>query len=332
MKELLECLKRWLDSQQGGNNAREICLALAVESGKRAGSADSRQMLFDVQDIAPATESGAAYSDDYESAKRWFKRAAPEQYLQSRRVAIEAHFRAHGHTQALALCKTPSAGKHRTQWYYVAYDLPDVIQHDEPDAFPQGHAGDSLTEVPSPTLTYEVTPPDQIRLGWLGRLFAGRGEFATLSWRGLLWALLLVLGATYIGVMALVFWLMHSMQRPLTTGDLVLLIGFVAAGGAGWWFWVRPLVLLVSDRIVPAGEWIAAWREDPCQLEMTKTPNGRYIRVVRYSGTCPICSGQIELEYGFGDNRRRLFGCCTEAPREHVFTFDRVTLMGRRVE
>lgn len=332
MKELLECLKGWLDDQQGTNNARDICMALSVESGKRASSADARQMLFDVLDIAPATESGAAYSDDYEGAKRWFRRAAPEQYLQSRRVAIEAHFRAHGHTQALALCKTPSAGKHRTQWYYAAYDLPDIGETSEVGLTPQELGCQPSAAGTASTLTYELTPPDEIRLGWLGHLLAGQGEFRTLSWRGLLWALFLIFGAAFVGVVALLFWLMHGVQRPLTTGDLVFLVSLVAVGLLVWWYFVRPLVLLLSDRIVPAGELITAWREDPCQLEMAKTPNGRSIRVVRYSGTCPVCSGRIELEYGFGNNRRRLFGCCTEAPREHVFTFDRVTLQGRRVD
>lgn len=110
-----------------------------------------------------------------------------------------------------------------------------------------------------------------------------------------------------------------------------MLIGLVATAFACWWFFARPLVVLVYDRIVPAFELLTEIREDPCQLELRKASQGRAIRVVRYSGTCPICAGRIELEYGFGDQRRRLFGCCTEAPRKHVFTFDRVTLQGRRV-
>ncbi len=335
MKELLECLERWLQAQQDDTNAREICQALASESKKRVGSPEARQAWFDVLQIAPATVSGAAHGDNFDAANRWFKRADPQRYLDSRRIPLEAHFRNHGHTQALALGKTPSAGKHRTQWFYVPYDLPEIGDERDGDRAPEMEEAQSPASANSTattsTLTYELTEPDGIRLNGLGRLLAGSGEFRTRSWRGLLWALFLILGATLVGAIALMFWLMHGVNRPVTTGDLVLLIGLVATGFVCWWFLVRPLVVLLHDRIVPASEFFTEFREDPCQLELSKANQGRAIRVVRYSGTCPICAGRIELEYGFGDQRRRLFGCCTEAPREHVFTFDRVTLQGRRV-
>jgi len=335
MTELLECLERWLQAQQDDTNAREICQALASESCKRVGSPDARQAWFYVSEIAPATDSGSAHSDDFNAANRWFKRAEPERYLDSRRVPLEAHFRTHGHAQALALRKTQSAGKHRTQWFYEAYDMPEIGEEPDADRVPEmdgaQRSASEISAATASTLTYEKTEPDGIRLNWFGRLLAGSGEFRTLSWRGLVWALFLILGATLLGAIALLFWLMHGVNRPVTTGDLVLLIGLVATGIVFWWFWVRPLVVLLYDRIVPAFELLTEFREDPCQLELSKATKGRAIRVVRYSGTCPICAGRIELEYGFGDQRRRLFGCCTEAPREHVFTFDRVTLQGRRV-
>lgn len=64
---------------------------------------------------------------------------------------------------------------------------------------------------------------------------------------------------------------------------------------------------------------------------MPKDRNARYIRLVRYGGVCPVCAGQIELRYGTGSEARRLFGSCSEAPQEHLFSFDRVTRLGRRV-
>lgn len=331
MKELLECLERWLQAQKDDTNAREICQALARESGKRAGSPDSRQARFEVLDIAPATDSGVAYSDDFNAANRWFKRADPQRYLDSRRVSLEAHFRKEGHTQALALCKTPSAGKHRTQWFYEAYDLPGVDEETDAATVMERDEAHSPSSVATSTLVYERIDPDSIRLSHFGRLLAGNGDFSTLSWRGLLWALFLVLGIVLVSAFGLMFWLFHGVTQPVTTGNLVLLISLMAMGFASWRLLVRPLVILLNDRIVPAFALLTQWREEPCQLELYKIAQGRAIRVVRYSGTCPICAGRMELEYGFGDQRRRMFGCCTEAPREHVFTFDRVTLQGSRV-
>lgn len=123
---------------------------------------------------------------------------------------------------------------------------------------------------------------------------------------------------------------MSRLQRPVTTGDL---IGAMILAGGSWVFWlflVRPWVRLLEDRIVPAGEVLIGWQEAPAYLDMTKDGKFRYVRLVRYGGVCPICAGTIELRYGQGVNSRRLFGCCAEAPHDHVFTFDRVGRVGRR--
>ena len=98
-----------------------------------------------------------------------------------------------------------------------------------------------------------------------------------------------------------------------------------------WRFALQPLVWLIEDRIIPAPLWVPALTEDHCQLEMPRDDQHRYIRLVRYSGVCPVCAGLIELRYGTGSESRRLFGCCREAPQEHRFTFDRVTRQGRAV-
>jgi hypothetical protein len=100
-----------------------------------------------------------------------------------------------------------------------------------------------------------------------------------------------------------------------------------------WRFLARPLIWLTEDRIIPAPDMLTAMREDePCQLEMPKEGNARYIRLVRYSGVCPVCAGRIELRYGAGHAQRRLFGCCSEAPQDHQFSFDRVSRQGQRVK
>ena len=123
---------------------------------------------------------------------------------------------------------------------------------------------------------------------------------------------------------------MSRIQRPLTTSDLIIALMLIAAAGLFWRYLVRPWVWLVEDRIVPAGELLAAWSEAPAHLDMAKDDKHRYIRLVRYGGVCPVCAGTIELMYGRGANSRRLFGCCAEAPHDHVFTFDRVTRIGYR--
>jgi hypothetical protein len=182
----------------------------------------------------------------------------------------------------------------------------------------------------APDLIYEFTPPGQVKLSMIGRLLLGQGAFVTRSARGLLWAALAMGSLLTLLACLYLFWTMSRIQRPLTTSDLIIALMLIAAAGLFWRYLVRPWVWLVEDRIVPAGELLAAWSEAPAHLDMAKDDKHRYIRLVRYGGVCPVCAGTIELLYGRGANSRRLFGCCAEAPHDHVFTFDRVTRIGYR--
>lgn len=124
--------------------------------------------------------------------------------------------------------------------------------------------------------------------------------------------------------------LLMFVHRPLTTSDLAFAI---TAMVSGWVLWtmVRNGWWLLSDRIAPAADVLVAWKELPAQLECFEAGEERLIGLVRYTASCPECAAAIELRYGDGLERRRLFGCCVESPQEHVFTFDRVTRRGKRV-
>ncbi|GKS98826.1 hypothetical protein AVKW3434_05580 [Acidovorax sp. SUPP3434] len=125
-------------------------------------------------------------------------------------------------------------------------------------------------------------------------------------------------------------WLRLFENRPLSTLDLAFVMFVV---GIGWvtWDFIRTTWWLLADRIIPASEMLISWGEPPAQLESFKESGTRLIGLVRYSATCPECAAAIELRYGQAHQRRRLFGCCVEAPHEHVFTFDRVKRQGWRI-
>ena len=85
---------------------------------------------------------------------------------------------------------------------------------------------------------------------------------------------------------------------------------------------------LFDDRIVLAHDLLVNFKEKPAQFELLKDDELRLIRLVRYSASCPICGATVYLEDGAPDHPRRLVGRCHESPREHVFSFDRVTRRG----
>lgn len=70
-------------------------------------------------------------------------------------------------------------------------------------------------------------------------------------------------------------------------------------------------------------------RTDGCHRIDPDKP--RSIRLVSYSARCPICNGFVSIEGGGWKYPGRLIGRCYESPREHVWSFDHVTLSGRRL-
>jgi hypothetical protein len=320
----------WLHEGRSDAKAWRIVDVLARETLKRADSDDPEQREFDALEIAQACEPDREWS--YDNAKKWLVGAEVPKYMEARRGQVEAFFRGHGHGKAIAVAQRKSTGRHRSPWFLSIYDLQDQ-DNGEVDASSvqekNPHTGSGMV---AHELTYEFTPSGNIKLSALGRLFLGAGTIGTRSPRALLWAGLW-LGALLLVLLSLFFfWAMSRSARPLTTGDLISACLLLGATWMYWRAWIRPLAWLLEDRMLLGGAVLSSWREGPTQLDMARDGNHRLIRLVRYSGVCPLCAGAIELRYGQGVNARRIFGCCGEAPQEHVFTFDRVTRVGRRYE
>ena len=328
MKAKLQCLIDWLGENRADAQAWQILYALANETLKRVESADPTQREFDVLDIAQACQPERGW--DYDAAKRWFTRAAVPTYLDARRSELDAYFRARGHNQALAATQRQSTGRYRAQWYLSPYDLEAVEVITVSGASEGINPPATSSSTVAPDLIYEFTPPGKVKLSMIGRLLLGQGAFVTRSARGLVWATLMMGSIMLMLACLYLFWTMSRIQRPVTTSDLIAILMLIGSTCLFWLFLVRPWVWLVDDRIVPGGGLLAAWSEAPAHLDMAKDDKHRYIRLVRYGGVCPVCAGTIELRYGRGANSRRLFGCCAEAPHDHVFTFDRVTRAGYR--
>jgi hypothetical protein len=329
MKQLVQSLIDWLDQNRSDVQPHRVLRALAEETRKRADSPDQEQREFDALQIAQA--AGQDVTWDYETAKRWLTRADVIKYLEVRQINLRDFFQRQGHSQALEVRKSESSGRHRAMLFLAAVPIPDEVVASNSD--------ESIDSQPTPTvenqfkdeLEYEFTPSEGIKKSLVGRMFLGAsGQAATLSFRGLLWAGLLISSFVFLAAIVWLVWAMTTYKRPVQASDLAQLLLLGSIGWAVWRLHARPLVWLVDDRVIPAPEVLAGWSELPCQLEMSKEDDKKYFRLVRFSGVCPVCAGRIELRYGTGDSARRLFGACNEAPQEHVYEFDRVTRLGQR--
>lgn len=326
MRELLECFREWLAANRTNANAYALCSALVSESLKRADSRDPEQMEFDAQALAEAASRPEGVQ--FESAKRLVERAEVIRFVEARRDSLEEFFRSKGFSQCLKVERRSPGGRHRAVWYLQPYQLATTVESEERPAQPRPAENQNRP----PGIEYDLTPAGAVRPSLFGRVLIGSGSFVTRSARGLLW-MTLFLGLIALGVgSALTALGFIYVRRPVQTSDLatlVALLGFV------WFIWVfllRPLVWLLDDRIILATEFWVGWKEDTAQLELSKDAEDKTrLQLVRYSAVCPVCSGKVEVRYSPGPNRRRLVGCCAEAPQDHVFSFDRVLRRGTRL-
>lgn len=327
LHDLLLCMRDWLDVQRDEATASKLVRALVCESiTLSANTKGERPPEFDAQELTEACDMPER--TDYEASALKVKNANLARYLESRRSSVEAFFEERGFRHALQLKKHSPGGRHRAQWFLEVYSLENN------DGAAEGQPDDQRVEVLSDRdkqqIKYVYAAAGSVKCSFIAKPLLGKGSFKIKSVRGLAFSGTILLPALCVLSLAGVGWLHLFVHRPLATSDLAfavlaILVSWVLGKAIrdGWW--------LLSDRIALASDVLVNWKEAPSQLESFRAGDERVIGLVRYTATCPECSAAVELRYGEGQERRRLFGCCVESPQEHVFTFDRVTRCGRRI-
>ncbi|MDP4078797.1 hypothetical protein [Acidovorax sp. A1169] len=327
LRELLQCLRDWLDTQRDDNGAMALLRGLVAESIKaEANSKDIQLREFDAQELAEACDWPE--QDDFTAASKKVKGVQFDAYLESRERSVEAFFEGKGFAHAIRLGKHSPRGRHRAKWFLEAY-VPGE-QKDPTALQPVDQPVEPVLEAPSQQIEYGYSEAGTVKSSYLAHLLLGKGSFKVKSARGLLFACTFLVPGILLLLLVATGGLHLLMDRPLRTADLAFAI---FAFGIGWFMLdqIRTTWWLLEDRIIPAPDGLVRLTEEPAQLESFKVDQGRVIGLVRYTANCPVCAAAVELRYGQGHERRRLFGCCVEAAQEHLFTFDRVTRRGTRV-
>jgi hypothetical protein len=322
MRDLVESFGAWLDSSRSDANAHTLLSALARETLKRCGSADQAQREFDAHELAQA--AGLPDCEDFDSSKQKVERAGLIRYYEARTTQAEEHFRLSGLSKGLRPVKRSTGGKHRAQWYLEAYELPITV----PAELPSACGGDEVTPF-TETVRYDFAPPGSVKPAWWAVPLFSTGSAVTRSPRGVLWAALFVFGILEVLLCTFLFWAFTLLKHPIQTNELAQMASLTGYAWVTWRYQLEPLIRLLDDRMIVAGEFWVGMNETPAQLELAKEGGRKTIRLVRYTAVCPLCAGTLELRYSQGPNRRRIVGCCDEAPHDHVFSFDRVSREGK---
>lgn len=193
--------------------------------------------------------------------------------------------------------------------------------------------------IEEPMSVDEVLPKHAIRykrdlslkLSWLGELFFSTGlrwtPFKRYSY--VTWQLLFLFA---VAAFDLLLWLLLWFSKPPLSGQDLVVISMAIGMPIGAYWHFREIVRLFDDRILIAPDWMLAIKELGATVEINRSKNSdgdSTIRVRRYTSICPVCGWMIKLDRGEPDFPRRIIGRCEEHPREHVFSFDRMTKRGK---
>lgn len=317
MQEVMLCLQAELDKLPADTKAHRILQFMVraklaeLEKGNCEPQVFGRSaLLFNVegdrkgQTMNPTT---------------WLQPSLLERFLESRQSALfERLQRASLDQMPVIRTNEGRGGKGIERAYWL--DVAPLPEGTEPDVPAQ----------PWNRIEYRRTEAGEVKPSWLMRLVFRNGELKNRSWRGGLLLASIVFGLALFGLWLLAgMWSVSSLDQVLTLRQLGSTAFFALCAWLIWGSFYAPWWRLVDDRVIKAPAALLSPWEDSAELEMHQDSDGdKWTRFVRFSGDCPLCSGRVLLMQGKPDQALPLVGRCIESPHVHVFSFDRVRLLG----
>ncbi len=321
MREVIQCLIDWLDSEPSDEKGHRILRALAQESLKKSEFEESKRR-FTADEIVAAVSESIGNADP----KKWIDwTGSLRKYCETREPQIMEFARKRGlpHYPKPERKSTKGGPGRHTTFYIKAESIPEIMDDDQ--AIEDVKAGNNSVNLQA---SYQMSELGEVKPSWMASWVFRHGQIKLRQWH--VWIVLswlLTIGGLAV-LIAYAGWLSLSVPRPVTTSDITLLVSIFAIPYSAWVTIIKPWILLFDDRIVLAHEVFTNFYEQSAQFELLRDGDLRVVRLVRYSASCPICGATIYLEKGEPDYKRRLVGRCYESPREHVFSFDRITRCG----
>ena len=325
MREVTECLIDWLKTEPSDEKPHRIMRSLAditlthadLEESKRRFTAE--EIVASVEGF-PKNTDAKKWIDWSNSFSKYWEIREPQLIQFARNKGLEFYPKTDRYS--------PKGGPGNYATFFIkAMELPEANGSYKGEQ--QLAIESSVPDSAKFQVQYEIAENGEVKPSWFAKALFQKGQLELKQWH--VWIIIgwLCFSLMIAALFSYVTWITLSIPKPVTTQDITL---FLSTFGFPYMLWIavaRPWVRLFDDRIVLAYEPLTNIKEKSAQLELLRDGDLRIIRLVRYTASCPICGATIYLEDGAPDFRRRLVGRCYESPREHVFSFDRVTRRGR---
>ncbi|MDT0618585.1 hypothetical protein RM531_08845 [Salinisphaera sp. P385] len=313
------------------------CLAMALcdqaSDGRWVKELDGRELYVAGYELRNGRRMPDSYEVDYGSefagrVRRYWKTLSEGSWWQEAKAVAEERLADAGIPAEVALARYDAgAGGSGNAVVYGLAIRARSNAHDTPKA--------SSPKLADNEVRYEVSRlPEMPRLGrFLGNLrlagMSGAFFYLTVS--------LIVAVSIVVAYAAVITASDKEGLRPWVTTMVVLVF-------SGWILWrsVGAFVSVQRLGVVVAPAWMRTRIDHPTLLlEFKYDPQRRVdqwgyevkrLRLSAYEGRCKLCGGELEIREGSRwRHPGRLVGTCRNAPREHLYSFDPVLRVGRRL-
>ncbi|WP_439889753.1 hypothetical protein ACS7SF_10625 [Ralstonia sp. 25C] len=318
--EQIAALRAFLDfHQQFGRETKALAVARALAQASLERLKNGHQIAkYNSANIADLV--GQKVGPD--GATAWLSKVwkGLEQTLEERRRGIQDVARQAGADIYAWPKKTPGAGGAGNSSEYSIEFLP----------LPQGEAP-VVTPLPG-----EITYVQELTLKpafWARPLF--RKGFPLKGWRRTAFIAFGVAVLLAVGGVLLLTWIALNNPRVSSSAkDVAVWMLFAMMMSWIGYSILKPFSDLADLRLIMAPDVMVGFTELNVQLELARERPAdeepfRVMRLVRYSAKCAVCGETVHLADGKKEFPGRLIGRCSEQPREHVYSFDRHTRIGR---
>lgn len=322
MLALAKCLVEFIDKDNPNTNDYNVLYFLAKQTIKRVESGDD---LENIKFTSKEILKGIAPGSDDTNPSNWLNPIF-KKIDEKLRVSLEeplSNFAADKELDSfLWINKSTGGGKSNTSKYWL-----------EPQALVQNTFRHKKKFEPKDS-EIKYAAIKNIEATFWAKLLLGK-NLSMSGWRKWIFilypifAVLLIIMGLYL---IYVNW--YLSPKPITTRDLSLIIGSIICG------WIALGIKNAHDRfvdngVVIASEWFLKYKEFGVLQELVSLFDDKNqflrkeVRLVKYIARCSICDETVYLHKGEPEYRNRIIGRCKGNPVEHLFTFDKVTLIGK---
>lgn len=320
LASIAQCLTDYLHTYGWNGQSCDVLRYLAEETESRLRQ--GKGVRFSTTAIYSAIRGNQAGDQSQWLSRIW--NDLTSRIFSQREDGLKEFSRARGlhHYPWIAKVPSPGGAGNPALYHLEARPLPPKINLTNESPARDGIVSPRIHYIP------ELRPEPAWWLRWLfSQRYSGTGWR---KWLGLLGPLVWILA--FLGLLLVAGLVLGHDKAPLNAQHLTYFI-FIIGTGAYALKLLREFGAFLDDHIALAPDFVVALREYGVCVELYRpiaaaTGTPRALRLVRYAAKCPACGSQVLLERGEPDFPRRLVGRCQESPREHIFSFDRVSSRG----